>query len=148
MAQMANAQQGQGAPSAEPQITPEQAADLRQKMAVTGKTIQTLLAEPNSGPKQAIQMIGGIIANNPDHFDANWGASILSDMPDDPSKFRGWLIQHQQMQQQAMQQLNQASPPPQAQQAPQMAAQRQQMPQAPTIDPSMLQAATERRSRL
>lgn len=130
-----------GQPQA-PQISPGQAADFRLKMGVTGQAIQALMADPKAGPKQAIQIIGGIIANNPDHFDANWGAGILSDMPADPTKFRPWLMRHAQMQAQAHQVLDQMHP----QQPQQMAAGGPPQSQEPQIDPALLGHVAAHRS--
>lgn len=138
MMQAAQGAPGQQGPQA-PQITPEQAADARVKMNVTGQAIQQLLSDPNSGPKQAIQLVGSIIANNPDHFDANWGAGILTTMPDDPGKFRGWLMQQAQQQAQLHQVLDKMHP----MQPPSPVA-----PAPPPIDPAELQHASAHRATL
>lgn len=132
---------GQQGPQA-PQISPEQAADARIKMGVTGQAIHQLLSNPNSGPKQAIQLVGSIIANNPEHFDANWGAGILTNMPDDPGKFRAWLMQQAQQQAQLHQVLDKMHP----MQPPQPAG--PAMAPAPPVDPSELQHAAAHRATL
>lgn len=106
--------QQQGAPPAPqmPQINPAQAAEMRLHMQVTGQAIAELQADPNAGPKQAIKLIGSIIANNPDHFDANWGATILAGMPTEMGPFRAKIAELAQQQQQLHGVLDQLHPPP------------------------------------